>query len=71
MKRHPVDRITRWGLANWYKLGWALFGCAILYMAHQVSDRFLAFSEYLFQKIEAHDASEPAPDAPGKPNTKG
>ena len=70
-KRHPVDKLIRWGLKNWYKLGWALFGCAILYMAHQASERFMAFTGYLFDKIEAHDALHPAPAPPEKPNTQG
>jgi hypothetical protein len=34
MKRHPIDRALRWTLTNWYKLGWLVFGCAILYMTH-------------------------------------
>ena len=70
-KRHPVDIIIRWGLKNWYRIGWAIFGCAILYMAHQASSRFMAFTEYLFEKIEAHDAPQAPTGDPGPPNTKG
>ena len=70
-KRHPVDQVISWGLKNWYKLGWAVFGIAMLYMVHQLGIRFLGFTQYLFDKIEAHDASAPAPDKPEEPNTKG
>jgi hypothetical protein len=74
MKRttgHFVDKAIRWGLKNWYQVGWAAFGCYMLYAAYQMEHRFLAFTEYLYEKIEAHDASAPDPPLPHTPNTTG